>query len=79
MMSVELRSTEAHRDTGERTPLDSIKLSVVLEEVELSHEARQNRHLLVERIRQSIAAGDYLTFEKIDGTVKRLHRKLIGP
>lgn len=79
MMSNELRSTEAHGDTGERTPRDSIRLSVVFGEVELSQEAQQNRHLLVERIRQSIASGDYLTSEKIDGTVKRLHRELFGP
>ena len=79
MMSIALRSTEAHGDAGERIPRDSVRLSVAVGEGELGQEARPIRHLLVERLRRSIAAGDYLTSEKIDGTVKRLYRELVGP
>ena len=36
------------------------------------------RHESVERIRRSIAAGDYLTPEKIDVTVDRICQELFG-
>jgi anti-sigma28 factor (negative regulator of flagellin synthesis) len=78
MMSCERTSTEARGGTGERIPRDSISLSEVVGESNHAQEARPNRHQLVERLRQSIAAGNYLTSEKIDGTVERLYRELLG-
>jgi anti-sigma28 factor (negative regulator of flagellin synthesis) len=42
------------------------------------HDAPQIRHELVERIRQRIAAGNYVTSDKIDATVERLYQVLSG-
>lgn len=53
--------------------------------LELSDAARQQvgqdapiREHLVARIRAEIAAGTYLTDDKIEKTVERLHRELFG-
>jgi anti-sigma28 factor (negative regulator of flagellin synthesis) len=78
MMSFERTSTEARGSTGERIPRDGVRLSEAVDESNHAQKARPNRHLLVERLRQSIAAGDYLTPVKIDGTVERLCRELFG-
>jgi hypothetical protein len=78
-MSCERTSTEARGSTGERIPRDSIRLLQAVGEGNHGQEARPNRHLLLERLRQSVAAGNYLTSEKTDGTVEGLHRELFGP
>ncbi len=55
------------------------------DQVDLSREARalihesrdpQMRYALVQRVRDDIARGDYLTSQKIDFVVDRLHQEL---
>jgi hypothetical protein len=77
MMSLERTSTEACEYKGERIPQDCIRLSEDVDESNHGEETQPKRRLLVERIRQSIAAGTYLTPEKTDGTVERLYRELM--
>lgn len=57
------------------------------DQVDLSREARaliqesrdpRIRHALVQRVRIDIARGDYLTSQKIDFVVDRLHEELRG-
>ena len=76
MMSFERTSMEARGDTGERIPQDSAKLSEGVGEGHHDQETRPIRDLRVEHLRQSIAAGNYLTSVKIDATVERLCREL---
>jgi hypothetical protein len=78
MMSFERTSREARGDTGERIPQGSIKVLEAVGEGNHGQEARPNRHRLLEHLRRSIAAGNYLTRVKIDGTVERLCRELFG-
>jgi anti-sigma28 factor (negative regulator of flagellin synthesis) len=77
-MSFERASTEAREDMGERIPQGSVKLAKAVSVGNHGQEARPIRRLLVERLRQSIAAGTYLTPGKIDATVERLYRGLLG-
>ncbi|MBN2559459.1 MAG: hypothetical protein JXQ75_00825 [Phycisphaerae bacterium] len=79
MMLLERTSMEAREDTGERIPQDSVRMPQAVGNGNHGQEARPIRCRLVQRLRQSIAAGDYLTPVKIDATVERLYRKLFGP
>ena len=63
---------------GDLLPEDRGELSAAAGESNHGQDALRIRHELVERIRQSIAAGDYLTSEKIDAAVKGLHEELLG-
>lgn len=67
-----------HGDPGERVPQGSVRLSATLAEPRHGQQTRPNRHPLLERICHSIAAGDYLTSEKIDMTVDCIYRELFG-
>ena len=78
MMSFERTSMEACGDTGERIPQDSAKLWEGVGEGHPDQETRPIRDLRVEHLRQSIAAGSYLTSVKIDATVERLCRELFA-
>jgi hypothetical protein len=73
------KSQAAREATGELTPEDRVELSEAAGKGDNGQVARRICHLLVERLRQSIAADEYLTPEKIDGTVERLYRELFGP
>jgi hypothetical protein len=77
-MSFERTSTEARGDTGEEIPQDSVRLSEVVAEGNRRQEGRPICPLLVTRLRQSIAAGHYLTPAKIHAAVKRLRWGLFG-
>ena len=78
MISFERTSMEARGDTGERIPQDSAKRSEGVGEGHHDQETRPVRDLRVEHLRQSIAAGNYLTSVKIDATVERLCRELFA-
>jgi hypothetical protein len=78
MTSSQQTCMEARGGSGERSPQDSVKLPEAVGEGSQGQEARPIRRLLVERLRQSIAAGDYLTPEKMDATLERLYRELVG-
>jgi len=78
MMSFERTSREARGDTGERIPQGNITLLEAVGEGNYGQEAPPNRRRLLERLRRSVAAGNYLTRVKIDGTVERLYRELFG-
>jgi anti-sigma28 factor (negative regulator of flagellin synthesis) len=78
MTEHERKSTEARGDTGERHVQDSVKLSETIGEGNHDQETRPISRQLVESLRQSIAAGNYLTSMKIDTTVERLYRELLG-
>lgn len=83
--SPELREQLTQRgQPGNRTSRPSHDADDV---VELSETARRQldtgesapiREHLVKRIRDEIAAGTYLTQDKIEKTVDRLHRELFG-
>ena len=60
------------------TSEDRVDLSEVAVEDNCSQDAPGFRRELVERIRRSIAAGDYLTSEKIDVTVGCICHELFG-
>ena len=57
---------------------DRVELSEAAIEANHGRDAQRIRDESVERIRRSIAAGDYLTSEKIDATVERLYEVLSG-
>lgn len=78
MMLLEQTSTEARGDTRERIPQGRVWLLEAVGDGNHGQEARPIRYRLVERVRQSIAAGNYLTPVKIDATVERLCRELLG-
>jgi anti-sigma28 factor (negative regulator of flagellin synthesis) len=63
---------------GDLIPEDRVELSEAAGEGNHGQDAQRIRHESVERIRRSIAAGDYLTSEKIDATVERLYEELLG-
>ena len=78
MMSLEWTSTEARVDTGERVLGLGVRLLNAVGEGNHGREARLNRHLREERLRLSIAAGNYLTPVRIAAAVDRLYRALMG-
>ena len=63
---------------GDLIPEDRVELSATAGEDNHGQDALRICHESVERIRQSIAAGDYLTSEKIDAAVERLCEELLG-
>jgi hypothetical protein len=72
MTSAQQACGEARGGSGERNPQDSVRRAEAVGGGDQGQEAQPIRRLLVERLRQSIAAGDYLTSEKIDATLERL-------
>jgi hypothetical protein len=73
------KSQAAQKARGELTRGDRVELSEAAGKGDNGQEGRRICHLMVERLRQSIADDDYLTPERIDGTVERLYRELFGP
>ena len=63
---------------GHLIPEDRVELSEAAGEGNHGQDAQRISHESVERIRRSIAAGNYLTSEKIDATVERLYEELLG-
>jgi hypothetical protein len=57
---------------------DRVELSTAAGEGNRCPDTPRIRDELVERIRRSIAAGDYLTSEKIDVTVTCIYQALLG-
>lgn len=72
------RNEEA--ESGHRHPdrADAVELSELARARMARDEAGPIRHDLVERIRAEIAAGTYLTDDKIDAVVERLHQNMIA-
>jgi hypothetical protein len=77
MMPIKRRSVLGRGEASARTPRHSIKLPEAPGEGHQAQPTQPNR-LSVERIRQSIAAEEYLTFRKIDVTVDCIYRELFG-
>jgi hypothetical protein len=63
---------------GDLIPEDRVEPSETAGEGNHGQDAQRIGHEPVERIRRSIAAGNYLTSEKIDATVERLYAELFG-
>ncbi len=57
---------------------DRVELSAAAGEGDRCADTPRIRDELVERLRRSIAAGDYLTSEKIDVTVDCIYQELFG-
>ncbi len=57
---------------------DRVELSTAAGEANRCPDTPRIRDELVERIRRNIAAGDYLTSEKIDVTVDCIYQELFG-
>lgn len=77
----QIGGSNARRSAGQPAPRQERDA----DQVDLSREARvlidesrdpQIRHALVQRVRIDIARGDYLTSQKIDFVVDRLHEEL---
>jgi anti-sigma28 factor (negative regulator of flagellin synthesis) len=68
----------ARKAPGGPIPQDRLELSEAAGEGNRGQDAVQIRLELVERIRQSVAAGNYLTSDKIDAAVERLYQVLSG-
>jgi hypothetical protein len=68
----------AHQAPATPMPEGRVDLPKAVGEVHCGQDAPRIHHELVERIRQSIAAGDYLTSEKIDVTVDCICRELLS-
>lgn len=60
------------------SPEDLVKPPTVVGEIDGDPDASRILHESMQRIRRSIAAGRYLTAERIDGTVEQLRRELLG-
>lgn len=77
----QIGGSSARRSAEQQTPrhdraADQVDLS--REARALIHESRDPhiRHALVQRVRDDIARGDYLTSQRIDFVVDRLHEEL---
>ena len=81
--SAALRSLARKRRVAREVPAglrreDRVEWSTAAGEGNRCPDTLRIRHELVERIRRSIAAGDYLTPEKIEVTVDRICQELSG-
>ena len=68
--------TEAPKSRAGRT--DAVELSDAAREQLEQNEPATIRTELVERVRAEIAAGEYLTDEKINATIDKLHEALFA-